>query len=508
MRSKLQFQSDKEELAYLRGVEMVHVMADEILEDCLERQLPLSAALDVFLSQCVTMVAATGGFLQLWGSEVPVLTRVLGDFPLDLRAVVGKRGTLRLDSTRSVLITQLDIGSLKLGAFGLVFEGELPNGGRLAQGMVEAMGEQLDTAVLAFLALAEKQSPLQRLDELNERAAFKPRGRIGKYEVMTALGAGGMAQVLVARAVMTEGVGRLVALKRILPHLVSDESNLSQFLDEARIGLRLNHQNLVTFFDFGQAGASHFIAMELLRGVDFDRLLYSKASPLPLPIVSAVVAQALDGMHAAHEARGEDGQSLALVHRDLSPHNLMCCFDGRVKVLDFGVAKAREQRTVTIIGTVKGKPLYMSPEQATGERLDRRSDLFAMGLILYEALSGTRAFDRGNDFHTMEAIVNDPLDRPGKIAPSLWAVVERALAKRPEDRFATAKQMAEVLRAEVPPEGESELGRLVSVTFPEKVAEFAAWDRASTGKEPDFQAKAEPAPRIENVTTNLKRRPA
>lgn len=136
---------------------------------------------------------------------------------------------------------------------------------------------------------------------------------------------------------------------------------------------------------------------------------------------------------------------------DLSPHNVMVGFDGRVKVLDFGVAKVRDQRTVTLAGIVKGKPLYMSPEQATAERIDRRSDLFSMGLILYEALTGERAFDRNNDTLTMEAIVNDVLPRHAMIPVPLWHIVARALAKDPHNRYRTALEMAEALSEACPP---------------------------------------------------------
>ncbi len=190
-----------------------------------------------------------------------------------------------------------------------------------------------------------------------------------------------------------------------------------------------------------------------------------------------MLSQALRVLHAAHELRGEDGQPLHLVHRDLSPHNLMVGFDGRVKVLDFGVAKARNQKTITLPGIVKGKPLYMSPEQAVADRIDRRSDLFSMGLILYEALVGARAFQRENDVRTMEAIVREELPRPARIEPPLWEVMQRALAKKPEHRFRTAHDMAEALAGVVPVLSDEQLGRFMRERFPARQREYEKWER-------------------------------
>jgi serine/threonine-protein kinase len=155
----------------------------------------------------------------------------------------------------------------------------------------------------------------------------------------------------------------------------------------------------------------------------------------------------------------------------------MCGFDGRVKVLDFGVAKMKDQRTVTLPGIVKGKPLYMSPEQATAERIDRRSDLFSVGLILYEALMGKRAFDKGDDTATMEAIVNDELPRPPGLPAAIWGVLEKALEKHPNDRFRNALEMADALREAAPPVPAHELGSLLQQRFPRRVTEVQSWER-------------------------------
>ena len=208
--------------------------------------------------------------------------------------------------------------------------------------------------------------------------------------------------------------------------------------------------------------------MELLRGVDLSEMLRAHRGGLPPAVLSAVVAQALRGLHAAHLLKDEAGQSLELVHRDLSPHNLLVGFDGHVKVLDFGVARSRLHRGVTAVGLVKGKPLYMSPEQATAERLDARSDLFSMGLVLYEAATGVLPFDRGEDTASMEAIVNAPLPSHPQLRGELWDVVRRALEKGVHDRYRDARAMADALEDAVPPCTSVELAAFTRAAFPAK----------------------------------------
>ncbi|WP_426757278.1 serine/threonine-protein kinase [Myxococcus sp. Y35] len=467
-------------------------MADAILEDCLERGLDLDSGLDVFLTQCARLVHARAGFVSLRGTQGPVLTRVLGELGTEVSEAAYWQGVRKLQDGKTLFCTKLALGSLELGGLGLVVEGAFEDGGRLVMKLVEAIGEQLDTAVLGFLALTGGKSALERLDALVSDASPSSRGHIGRYEVVTPLGTGGMAQVLVARTRGPEGLGRLVALKRILPHLSSDGSIIQQFLDEARIGLRLSHPNLVHVYDFGEAEGAYYIAMELVRGVDLSRLIRALRGPLETAHAVGVVFQALAGLQAAHALQGEDGAPLELVHRDLSPHNLMVGFDGRVKVLDFGVAKARAQRTVTLPGIVKGKPLYMSPEQARGQKLDARSDLFAMGLILYQALTGTRAFEKPEELATMHAICNDALpSRPSHVSRALWGVLETSLAKRPEARFRSAREMADRLADACRPASEPELARLMAKHFDNRHREFQQLDRAQPWARPPGGAGAE-----------------
>lgn len=476
-RAPLTFESLDEEVRFLRGLVAVQRLADEVLEDCLERQLGLTAAADVFLTQAARMIHAQAGFVQLKGSQGPVLTRVWGTGLFDVVKWADARGPVKVDADRTVFVAPLDIGKLELGSIGFVLPGHFSDGGLQVMELVETIAEMFDSSVLSFIALAEGHTATERLDELSAAGEFRPNSRIGRYELLNALGTGGMAQVMVARTVNPGGVSRLVALKRILPKLAEDEVIVKQFLDEAKLGMRLNHPNLVTIYDFGQANGSYFIAMELIAGVDFDHVIYWPHGPLPQALVAAVLVQALEGLHHAHDAKADDGHAMGLVHRDLSPHNLMVGFDGRVKVLDFGVAKMRNARTVTLPGIVKGKPLYMSPEQATAERIDRRSDLFSMGLILYEALVGSRAFDQHDDTKTMESIVNDALVRPPGVPNHWWELIEKALQKRPEDRFRTAHDMAQAVRETVTPMKDHELGSLVSSKFPRRVADVSSWEQ-------------------------------
>jgi|APLak6261679142_1056127.scaffolds.fasta_scaffold00015_121 serine/threonine-protein kinase len=481
-RAPLKFDSLEDEVRFLRGLVSVQRLADEVLEDCIERQLGLSAAVDVFLAQCARMIHARGAFVQVLGTDGPVLTRVWGNEYFDVTTWATYRGAVPLGDQRTVFVSGLTLGQTTLGSMGFLLPGTFGDGGQHVLALVEAVAEILDSAILSFIALSEGHTPLERLETLSELGEFSPRARLGKYELLHPLGTGGMAQVMVARTVNPAGVSRLVALKRILPRLADDELIVHQFLDEAKLGMKLNHPNLVTFYDFGSAAGAYFIAMELIKGVDLDHVIYGRHGPLPASLVSAVLIQALEGLHSAHETRADDGAPLGLVHRDLSPHNVMCGFDGRVKVLDFGVAKMRDQRTVTLPGIVKGKPLYMSPEQATAERIDRRSDLFSMGLILYEALLARRAFDLKDDTKTMESIVNDPLPRPAGLPTGLWEVIDKALQKEPEKRYRNALEMADALREVAPPMKDHEVGALLASRFPRRVTEVEAWEKSTVSQ--------------------------
>jgi serine/threonine-protein kinase len=201
-------------------------------------------------------------------------------------------------------------------------------------------------------------------------------------------------------------------------------------------------------------------------------------------VAVAIAIQALRGLHSAHELKEPDGGAMGLVHRDLSPHNLMLTFDGQVKVLDFGLAKTRSQRSVTMPGFVKGKWSYMSPEQARGDRVDRRSDLYAMGLILYEALTGEVAVKIPDQADAYQAVLGAKVTRDSRIPQDLWEVLERAIEKKPEDRPRSAAELEQLLREACAPMSDLEVGRLVSGQFPERMAQLRQWEAAPTDRKP------------------------
>lgn len=277
--------------------------------------------------------------------------------------------------------------------------------------------------------------------------------QIGRYEVVTRLAVGGMAELFLARERGIAGLERLVVLKRILPHLADHPNFVDMFLREARIAARLAHPNVVQIYDLGEEENSFFIAMEYIHGStvrELQVLAEKHGRQFPLNVTLGVLSQALRGLHAAHELVDLDGKLLGLVHRDVSPHNIMCTTDGHVKLLDFGVAKATEEGLeATNSGNLKGKFAYMSPEQARREDIDRRSDIFAMGIVAWEILTGARLFKRGNEVDIMKAVLTAEVSPPSRlnaeVPPAIDAVIMQALARQRSDRWATAEEMRQAL---------------------------------------------------------------
>jgi serine/threonine protein kinase len=270
-------------------------------------------------------------------------------------------------------------------------------------------------------------------------------GRGGRYRLVRRLATGGMAEIWLARQSGIAGFEKQVVVKRTLPQHAGDDAFITMFLDEARLIASLHHPNIVQVHDIGVEREHYFYVMEHLEGADLARvvrMLERQAERMPLEHAILIAMGAAAGLHAAHEARDVDGRPLDVVHRDVSPGNLVVTFDGSVKLIDFGVAKAARRRTVTRHGVVKGKIAFMSPEQLQCKPLDRRSDVFALGILLHELTCGGRLFDGASEFDIMKQIVERPVPRPGERVPgypsALEAVVLRALARRPEDRFETA----------------------------------------------------------------------
>ena len=228
---------------------------------------------------------------------------------------------------------------------------------------------------------------------------------IDRYRVVDEIGVGGMASVHLARMDGLGGFQRWAAIKKIHPHLIEDESFVLMFLDEARVAARISHPNVAMVFDVGKDHDTYWIAMEYLHGEPLREIMRRSeelGQPIPPEIACKVVADAAEGLHAAHELLGKSGEKLGLVHRDVTPHNIFVTYDGVSKVLDFGIAKFSSRlANATQAATLKGKLAYMSPEQVQGEQVDRRTDIFALGVVLWELTTGQRLFRMDNDLDTL-----------------------------------------------------------------------------------------------------------
>ncbi|QDE67156.1 protein kinase domain-containing protein [Myxococcus xanthus] len=274
----------------------------------------------------------------------------------------------------------------------------------------------------------------------------------GPYVLVRKLAEGGMAEIFLAKLLGADGFERNVVIKRMLPHLTNNPDFVEMFRDEARLAAKLAHPNIVQIQELGFAEGCYYICMEYLAGEDFSttlRLAGRKRHYVPLPIVLRVLIDAARGLHFAHEFTNEAGQPLNVVHRDISPSNLYLTYQGQVKVLDFGIAKAESRLVNTRTGVVKGKYMYMAPEQARGKEVDRRADVFALGVSLYEALTHVRPFSRENDLAVLNALLQGELKPPRELRPDLpeelEAILLKAMAFKPEDRYPTAEAFADAL---------------------------------------------------------------
>jgi predicted Ser/Thr protein kinase len=257
-----------------------------------------------------------------------------------------------------------------------------------------------------------------------------------------------MAEVYLARAVGISGFEKIVALKRILPQYAQRENFVRMFLGEARLTAAIQHNNVAQVYDVGECDDGLFFAMEYVHGADLRtvfRALWRRKDVMPLADALTVVIDAAAGLHAAHERTSSEGEPLGIIHRDVTPSNILVSFDGCVKLIDFGIAKAERRSSETETGKVKGKLGYMSPEQCRGRPLDRRSDVFSLGIVLFEATTGTRLFAGDSHYSVLRQIVDKEAPRPSSrrpdYPPALEAIVMRALARNPADRYPSALAM-------------------------------------------------------------------
>lgn len=284
--------------------------------------------------------------------------------------------------------------------------------------------------------------------------ALSPGARLGRYELIAPIGRGGMAVVWAARLVGSHGFSKLVAVKTMLPALGADPRFAKMFLDEATVSSSIEHANVCEVLDLGDCDGHLYLVMEWVHGDTLAALESEHAGPLPAGVAGRIGVDVARGLHAAHEATDSTGARLGVVHRDVSPQNVLVGLDGRSKIADFGVAK-RDGGPATEAGYVKGKVRYMAPEQVYSEKVDRRTDIFALGVVLYEATTGRHPFAGATDVATLSNIAGpEEAAPPGTLVigyPTvLAAVVMRALAKDPPARFATAAELADALEAALP----------------------------------------------------------
>ncbi len=310
-----------------------------------------------------------------------------------------------------------------------------------------------------------------------------PIQRYGKYYLVSKLAEGGMAEIFLAKQVGVEGFEKNVVVKRMLAHLSGVSDFVAMFLDEARLASRLAHPNVVQVLDLGFEEGCYFIAMEYLPGEDFSTIIRSAARQrayVPLNIALKVLADAAQGLHYAHDFTDSKGQPLNVVHRDVSPSNIFVTYSGQVKVLDFGIAKAESRVTNTTAGVVKGKYQYMAPEQAQSAPIDRRADVYSLGVCMYEALCNARPFARDTDLAILNAVLKNEYRPPRLARPDLPVeleqIVVKALARNAADRFQSAGDFAAAienyLRASTSVTSGAAVGQYMAAFFgPERVAQ-------------------------------------
>ncbi len=305
--------------------------------------------------------------------------------------------------------------------------------------------------------------------------------RLGRYELLARLASGGMGEIFLARLEGAAGFEKLFVVKRILPHLADDARFRAMLIAEARIASKLSHANICQVYELGETDGQLYIVMEYLEGITILPLLRKaskEATPLDFGFVGGVIQQATDALHYAHELRDRGGEELGIVHRDVTPGNVFLTDAGVVKVLDFGIAKVKDASAHTQTGTVKGKYAYMAPEQLRGISVDRRADVFALGVVIYEMLALRRLFQRKTDYLTFRAVMEQPIPDVRRYRPDIPdAVAEllsRALDREPTNRFDSARQMGtamiDALSAQRRPWTQGEIGDFVGSNFAAEIA--------------------------------------
>jgi serine/threonine protein kinase len=323
----------------------------------------------------------------------------------------------------------------------------------------------------------------------------------GKYYLLERINVGGMAEVFKAKATGVEGFERMVAVKRILPSIAEDDEFITMFVDEAKIAVQLTHANIAQIFDLGKVADSYFIALEYVHGKDMRTIFHrarQRGEQVPIPMACYAIMKVCEGLDYAHNKRDSGGRFLNLVHRDVSPQNLLVSYEGEVKIIDFGIALAAGKAGRTQAGILKGKFGYMSPEQVQqGFEIDRRSDVFGVGICLYELLTGERLFVAETDFATLEKVRNVDIMPPStynrRIPEDLEQIVLKALARNRDDRHATAMALHDELQSFMYTSGNffgrKDLSMYMQRVFAEELGRESARDREYASLElPALQA--------------------
>jgi eukaryotic-like serine/threonine-protein kinase len=306
--------------------------------------------------------------------------------------------------------------------------------------------------------------------------------RFGRYTLVKKLATGGMAEIWLARQRGLAGFNRFVVIKKILPHLSEQNTFRQMFLDEARTSAQLTHPNIVQIYDLGQEGDSYFIAMEFIAGENLAAIAWrgvKRKQPLPVSYAAQAIADSCKALHYAHHLKSPTGQALEIVHRDISPQNILVTYEGEIKLVDFGIAKAASRSESTKTGMLKGKFSYMSPEQCLGASVDMRSDIFALGIILYELCTGKRLFKHESELMILEMITKRTIPPPSRLVPGLSerleAVIMKALEKDVGVRFQTGQEMQialeDYLRSEAPQVSSADLANYMRGLFADKIEE-------------------------------------
>ena len=307
--------------------------------------------------------------------------------------------------------------------------------------------------------------------------------RLGKYEILALLALGGTAEIYLARIGGTNGFEKYVVVKCLHDHLADDPEFVKMFLDEARMAAMLDHSNIVQTFELGEHEDRYYMVMEFLAGLSLAMMVRRtqervSGGRLPVPLVLNIAAQAAAGLHYAHE-RQQSGKPMNMVHRDISPQNLVVGFEGVVKVVDFGIARAEYRETKTKAGTIKGKFAYMSPEQCIATNVDRRTDVFALGVIVHELLTGRRLFKRNSPYETYQAVIDCAVPPPSQnnveLEPAIDELVMKAVAKDKDQRYPTAEAFGDALQGYLHHRGKGsgpgEIGRWFEAHFQQEIEE-------------------------------------